>query len=291
MTVMLDIDFDFFVREHPHLDWGHGEGGVQHTLAAFFWQIRASTLAANGIDLGELLTPPDDPSPEVFWDELRKRGWKFSSDLVVLVSNTHARVGMEWLERNLPVEEIIHFDAHHDLGYDEASMCKAEDEGWLDCATWLYTTALYSWTMEKIRLVYPEWRRQSGGSPYSPSEFLAEECPEEVLLDREERLEEAGIELTWEHWLDGAHPPEREIGVITICQSSSWVPPWWDARFKAFVEAAPGRVEWLDDPLWGKTGFQLRWSASSWEEARELLAGEIESYRQNNEALLRQVGN
>lgn len=260
---ILDIDFDFFVREHPQLGWTHSEGRVELFQEAV-WVNNALGLVLAGLDGGALLSSPHDPGPTEFFQRLSDKGWMFASDVRVLISNSHAVVGTDLLNHitRRKFETLYHFDAHHDMGYSERAERKARIKGEVDCANWLYAIGLTG-CVENIALIYPEWRRRTDGGIIPVS---AGEACDDILRQRKIVLAQKGVALSWHYWgdVEAQTPPREEIGLITICQSAAWVPPWMDQRFEEFVASAPGDKGWLIDGMWPQGRYARRGWPQTW---------------------------
>lgn len=271
---ILDIDFDSFIREPMILDWGHREAAIFQDM---LWHPRAIGWANHPqFDLGEILTPPNGPHPDRFWDRLIKQGWKFDPDCIGLAADSHGTVGKGIFEHlcrlwpdHAPVH-IIHIDAHHDLGYSDEQLEHLEDQGMLSCDSWLYLIAAYlgDGMVEKISVVYPEWRRE----PCPITKKRIDEGYEELLQRRAEQLDDLGCELEVIYWNDLIVPADP-VNIVTVAQSSAWVPPWYDSQFEALIRSAPCDVtEQFGPDL--ESAFQRRpnW-ADSWAGVKEMYLG------------------
>lgn len=250
---VLDIDFDAFVREPSLLDWGHGEVSLFQSLV---WWPRSMVWANHpSLDLGDILTPPHGPHLKHFWDRLAKVGWKFNDSTRGIAADSHATVASRLLatlnrqvsdifivdevgeEPDFPPITIYHIDAHHDLGYHDEQVQERMAKGRLSCDAWLYLLPHYlGRRVEKIVVVYPEWRRE----PCPISKMNISEGYEELLQRRAEGLWKIGCELEVVYWNDLV-VPEEAIDWITMAQSSAWVPPWYDCQFEKWMLDAPCR--------------------------------------------------
>lgn len=234
---VLDIDFDAFIREPPVLDWGHSEMGLFQDIV---WHPRAMGWASNPhFNLGEILTPPNGPHLEGFWDRMARAGWQFTGKTWGIAGDSHATVGVQLLDRLLDGSDapitIYHVDAHHDLGYSDIQVGRLLETEQFSCDSWLYLLPHHlEGCVEKIVVVYPEWRRE----PCPVSKMRIDEGYEELLQRRAEDLWQIGCELEIVYWNDLVIP-EDHIDGITMAQSSAWVPPWFDAQFEQWVEQAP----------------------------------------------------
>jgi hypothetical protein len=272
---ILDIDFDYFVRESLALDWGHRE-------APFFqealWPIRYDMAKRAGLNLEDILDSDVDLDPERFWEGLQKKGFEFDDKAPTLVGDSHVHVGMQipHLVRPGRLWELWHFDAHHDLGYDKKRRDRHDLEGIATCEDWLYFLARDAVKkvggLRRVHIVYPNWRREK--DPIIRGADL-----HEVDADGRKNLIEEFIqfgwntvsrspycELTFQHF-DGIKLPDKPppvFSAITISLSSAWVPPWYDKVFERFVEDAPGLDIYFVDK-WAETGFKPREWRVPWE--------------------------
>ena len=273
--LIVDVDFDFFVREPQAMLWDHSESHGR-VIQDVIWHSRCMSAVQQGVDLSEITRPPDGPTPETFWQELVKRGWSFD-DVKLLYSDSHAVVGMEipaqlsWGEEY----EIVHFDAHHDLGYNDSSLIDHVDGAYADAGSWLFVVGMLMRQVKKITIVYPEWRRQP--CPLAKKFDLAEErLGGDRLTKRREALATAGTELEVLYW-DDMTAREGVVDLVSVCQSSAWVPPWMDSQFQVLLDGCPNvsELDELDDPRW-PNGFEIRegWN-KTWAEIVERVAPQL----------------
>lgn len=282
--IVLDVDFDFFIRESHWFDWGHGETSIFRDI---IWPARAVGCVRANLDMDELLTPPNDPTPKTFWTELVKRGWKFGDedyDPMALAGDSHGEIGSEicTLMNDDDEWEIWHFDAHHDLGYDNDRVDEREKDHTLTCADWLYLIGRWQHVpIKKIVIVYPEWRREP--DPLCPG--LLEEGHQKTIAKRIEKLREVGCEVEVTYWND-IKPPKQAVTVITTALSSAWVPPWYDKRYEEFVHSSPA-WEHQYTRSWDEKGVDLRegWP-DNWKDVEAKFSAEAERSRQWTEAAI-----
>jgi len=259
-SVLLDLDFDFFTRESPILDWGHNENML---FGDMIWKARAM----HSPKINEWLTSPVDVSPTSFWDDLMDRGWHFDPKCKGFAADSHETVGAaiptltqggEW--------EIWHFDAHHDLGYDSDKDLRHLLEQRFCCDNFLYVLPHFFPQITKIVVVYPEWRRNV--CPITGMDAMWElhpfHNPESIERIRESLPDTCDLEVTF---YQDHKTPVSSVQSLTIAQSSCWTPPWWDSIFAQVLEEAPGKLKHAFGPNKNKK-FQPRsgWP-TSWEES------------------------
>lgn len=234
--IVLDFDWDFFVQESPVLDLGHSESNP--LFANIAWMARAGNP-----DLNDWLHSPHDVDPSNMWKDLRDRGWIMDHDVQGFATNSHATVGEalpdlmgddhqeEW--------EIWHFDAHHDLGYvPEKDHLMISDGDPFECDNFLLGLAHRDPRIKKIVVVYPEWRRSL--CPITGRDWMYELHPDhnpDLIQKIQDNLPEGCVlEVCF---YNDHKPPKEPFQVLTVAQSSSWTPPWWDSMFSNFLQSAP----------------------------------------------------
>jgi hypothetical protein len=213
MSVGLSVDWDYFFEtpegnpdadliEMSLYDWGHGESDI--FLHSAIWETRAGSILASGREM-----PGLSGEEEGFWSRFR-----FSPVCSIHVADSH-RFGSIVFKG---FDQVINFDAHHDLGY------YGEFEG-LDCGNWA-RRFLEGNPGSRYEVRYPRWK--------SWEESVQ---PEEVDPER------------WSKgW--GDDPVEVEIDRVFICRSGAWTPPWLDEGFEDFIlecrkeVGVPGVVGW-----------------------------------------------
>ena len=202
----LSVDWDFWFREEPEWDLGHEETKLFQASAV--WMTRAH------------LRQEYVPKPEYrkFWKQLEETGIRFGGKPLAVAGESHA-YAYGWLAE---CGEIIHFDAHHDMGYNE----KALDENHVAyCDDWLYKLAVAN-PLLKVRLVWPDW---------------VPEYKESLL--RASWLKPLKDRLTVTPW--SAFQSLREKAVVRrlyIAHSGAWTPPWADEQFLEFCQVCPAKV-------------------------------------------------
>lgn len=125
----------------------------------------------------------------------------------IIVADSHGYAGEWWLQsRCRSIRRVVHFDAHHDLGYHAKPLKE------LDCGNWL-SHVLNRHKRAHAHIVHPMWR---GG--WDLTRLTA---PRHVL----ER-----VHFHTERYEDFANPTE-----VFIARSDAWSPPWFDEHFIKFV--------------------------------------------------------
>ena len=257
--VVLDVDYDFFFQEDSLSDWTHREAPFFQNL---LWVARAVGSLSCGQDLRKTMIPASGLRPENFVQALKNKGWSFSEAAQVLYCDSHAEIGVELacrLVRMLPVH-LVHVDAHHDLGYhskDELERRSAKSR--MDCDDWIWQLARRPQVLryrrkallENVRVIYPEWRH--GNEESQPMNTLR-------------------VPYTLEYEDAGLAPPDGQIVLVTVCRSSAWVPPWFDAGFMPFVESFGLPVESV------RSGIEPR-DPVDWDQIEEASRGEQEMLR------------
>lgn len=229
--VDLSIDFDFFVREEPLWDWGHGEDSKEISYEQTVWSIRYSS---------SLLHIPRATAPERYADfqpRLLPLMTALAEKGVYMVygktgefgyADSHKEAypfflrdkGRTVAERQ-PPDMLINIDAHHDC-------YNVNDE--LDCGNWL--AKLMGRWVQPTRYIqlFPKWKEVEHPLAHLPLTL-------QQFKD-------------WPGTLDDPH----RIRHIFICRSGARVPPHLDPMFTKFLNevgefAGPARSYMYGD-LW-----------------------------------------
>ena len=217
-SVVLSVDFDFFVKEKDSYDWSHSESSPMFLNE--IWAIRAMNLINSGIDpfkeVGVVGSPVDLPS------DLEILGWKFKKNVEVSIAESHASA--YHLLKDSENLEIVNIDAHHDIFYHQ----KAK----LDCGNWIFHLAKEG-RVNKVTVVYPLWRKDED-SDYPSNEAMTE-------------MEKLGVKVDVVYGISETYA--RTVSKIFIARSGCWVPPWVDDDFFYFVGAWMSKAKKMR--LWG----------------------------------------
>ncbi len=142
--ILISIDSDYFVREDPMWDFGHGETPLLMSEAV--WLSRY-----HQVDLyRETSLKYADVEPKEFLLALQDKGFIINADTVVGVGWSHKSAYdffKSW--RGL---HLYNFDAHHDAGYRTVEK--------LDCGNWLYNLIMDRCI--KGVWVKPKWKDDEG---------------------------------------------------------------------------------------------------------------------------------
>jgi hypothetical protein len=233
----LSIDFDFFIRSLPEWDWGHAESGLFAAMGSALWAFRAQSFLQNGFDLREETSTElhANPKPHEFWTELQGLGYDFSETAFYFVADSHAAAGPLFVEiarrGDGPADLIINFDAHHDLGYHGFEHTyEMVKQGRCACDTWL-CFLLCEYPELQARIVMPDWMRD---------DVTAQKRSVHKNLPRSmwPRVKVGAFTTPSGRVSQVVRKPGEQLDVqaVFVCRSSSWVPPWHDEEFVAFVE-------------------------------------------------------
>lgn len=228
MPKILSVDFDFWVRTDNQdlLDWSHKE-------AMFWidtiWQIRASDAWRRGMDPREqTLITPDEPDPKMLGPWLVERGITVAANKIA-IAESHAAI-YPWLNRLRDIE-LVHIDAHHDMGYDDYGYMRRTNRGFkivlpdVGCDNWIYRLIheqRYS-RIKSIKLIYPKWRKKNGGDMTK------------MVENRIEDWRKNGVEIDVCYGLEENMPRDVRFNKAFVCRSGAWVPPWLDEDFNTMV--------------------------------------------------------
>ena len=224
---ILDVDFDFWVREDPRWGWDHYEGDAEST--EILWGMREEDYPEA---LSRILST-EDVSPLLFWEHLQGRGMTFAPGAEARVASSHKTIG-QYLADTLPDEEehtVYHLDAHHDILYGPHALhCATYGEGKgkprMSCGNWLLLLP-YEKRIGEVHIVYPLWRKEEGFQ--ETSDLNRSQC--EQLLHGQTTL----------HWtyIDEVSFQDVQIDLVTVAHSPEWVPPRMDELFEGFLDACP----------------------------------------------------
>lgn len=250
MTRLLSIDWDFFFPnpeagskegEIQLFDWGHSENNP-FMSSPFIWHIRAEGFLRHGFDL------PRCVGWENFWSR-----FKFKPRTLIFVAESHSQAA--GLSKHF--DEVVNFDAHHDLGYGKQGMEDAE-KGQIDCANWLLYYALCG---ARVDVVLPPWQ-----------ENWRENFPEHLPK---------GQHLDINYSQDKGLPDDEPFDAVFVCRSGSWTPTWCDEDFEEFIRQSGLMVVDIHESKGGKElsprGFDLEAAKESAEQSKLMIAAAMKA--------------
>jgi hypothetical protein len=216
---VLSIDWDYFIKEDPMLDWGHRE-------AAFFlnqaWAFRRERPAFDPIE-GFLKNP--DGTFQIVKDDLTKLAPFAGAEEDILnlpcvrgsyniaTAESHLAI-LKFLEGKTNLE-IVNIDAHHDIYYRTKNF---KDP---DCGEWA-GSLIYSGRVKSYTQIYPGWRKEKG----------YEEGNEMGVARWGRKKLGVNMRMTWDKPIDVIK--WNKVDMVFICRSGCWVPPDYDDRFNEF---------------------------------------------------------
>lgn len=247
MPTFLSIDWDFFpaftedgrtplpnggsVPNALLYDWGLGETGAVGALEGYLWHSRGGHFRALGLDLTEEFGIREDRGstrPEDFVAELQRLG---GGELAAPTAWADSHQWAYAALRNV-VEEtgepmtVLHFDAHHDLGYKQSQIERMRRQGKVDCGCWLLA-ALEQGLAKEVHVVYPEWR---GLNEWKGSQELEWFPPPATQA------------WTWRSYLERFGEETQEVAGIFVARSGGWTPPYLDEELSDMIEALAHRA-------------------------------------------------
>jgi len=172
------------------------------------WSIRASN--RNLVTQAFALDEYVPTIPRNFWKRVVS-----NNPAVMMVADSH--FALFDLLRNA---DLTHLDAHHDCGYCDIGKDFQSDQAHVDCGNW-GRWGKFMGKIETNRLYYPEWRKE-----------YDETKPPTWILDE----------------MNYGLPEPEDYDMIFVCRSSCWTPPWFDKKFRSFVQRAPAmKKQFMDD--------------------------------------------
>lgn len=243
MTSFLSIDWDFFPFNGAHshdvvrvmtasgksavapladlFEWDSSESAdASNPYATLAWQARAFAWALSGLDIETVATIDPERGcvePVDFVEQVRRR-WDLGSQVAISDSHVFAHEALLSLrDAGETIDTVVHFDAHHDLGYRQTSHGAEYN---LDCGNWLLH-ALREDLARTAIVVYPDWRglREYKDAPWG----WVDEMGDRVHV------------TTWSRWLVESQSAPRAAAHAFLCRSSAWTPPWLDEDFLAMA--------------------------------------------------------
>lgn len=220
---LLVIDWDYFfpVNDDPSrnpnwmlYDWGHRETPL--FISGPLWAHRAIGFLTNGLDL-----PGLSDEWRGFWGR-----FTFTRNPRFHVADSNAYAAHDDVMRDAYYDEVWLYDAHHDAGYDKASVVESRAQrrqaiadrisaGRWGCDDWMI---LYHATGARLHVRYPKWKV-----------WAFDNEPMATLDDRH-----------LDRQIDT--PDNRPTGPFSgvfLCRSGAWTPPWHDKAFLRFISRSP----------------------------------------------------
>lgn len=211
---LLSIDWDFYFPEPVGrgegdalglYDWGHSEKHLGQMQDAI-WMMRACSFAAR-----ELPLPMVNKEWQTFWGR-----FDFSNCREAYITDSHKWAAASMISNRFPGEweEVVSFDAHHDLGYEtpmtyQGAVCEVTCENWLE----YYTDVRGA----KATVVYPDWKTRA------------------FDLEPSYQAKSPLIRRVFDKDFDRVIAPD----IVFIARSGAWVPTWCDDDFITFTEQCP----------------------------------------------------
>ncbi len=209
---LLSVDWDYFIYCKSY-NW---ESYLENKKSVIdLWYKRYLQLQAKGKNIKNYFQLSADV--DQFWQKI-KRVFKFKKGIKAYVSDSHAL--SYYIAKNNQCQAVYLFDAHADLGYGGLPSLNFE----LNCANWL-GKLLKDKLITKAVIVY---------SPFT--------------TEKAEYFKEINncFNIQYCHLTD--LQPKIEISAIHVCRSGAWTPPWFDNKFKQFVNQLGVPYQTIDCP-------------------------------------------
>lgn len=231
-VVDVSIDFDFFCREDPMWDWGHGEGG-EVPFESVVWAYRYGGATFNIIEQTDPETYADFLPSALVPNLVHQKRLVFTArrkrERQIGFAESH-QCAFDFLRQNAfgrAPDFLVNIDAHHDVFGDSAKV---------HCGNWM--THLHAdWPTTQFIQVYPKWQevQYQGVEPASDNKL---HVPAHPWLNV----------FRWADWpgLEGV-----QVRNVFLCRSGAWVPPHLDPLFIGLAQELSelGYVEMCDKIL------------------------------------------
>lgn len=204
MKRLLVIDWDYFfkVSEPPAPGWPLYDWGHNENWAP---AMQSSLWQRRAVAFlrNQIPLPGLSGLEQTFWNR-----FTFTTRTQLFVSESNFASMLPSVRRG--ITDVVLFDAHHDGGYKERLGNHWTCENW---AIW------YGLKGIPVQVYYPTWRADVFA--------LEDYCLAESLA------------LPFRRQFDQGHADVQPFDRIHVCRSGTWVPPWLDDAFEAFLTACP----------------------------------------------------
>jgi hypothetical protein len=232
IPLVVSVDWDFFLPTSlDEFDWlidrqsrESDPGSVRR------WHTRAFSRnlgQGNKNDIAYTLLRVDEESVTSFCDQV------FADNQIAKLMICDSHKDIVEFTKDLESFNVINFDAHHDVRYDDATSELPE----LDEGNWAAHLSR-SRKLKSYTLVYPKWRLQR---PERADLYLAPQI---------ERVVYGG-------WPSESLKPNR----VFVCRSSDYMPPWCDREWlelAALIRRRPASSESIEPGILGPRPFDLK---------------------------------
>jgi hypothetical protein len=196
---LLSIDWDYWFDTGTPIRNGQAQLYDWGHRESAWFTNEIWTIRASSFMQQKLPLPGVWGDPLAFWQRVT-----FAEKAELWVADSHLGIAHARVERG--VREVVGLDAHHD-SYTPLNEIFASDR--VDCGNW---TVLYFLRDVPVEVRYPAWNAERAKTdvPHIPMRWVPDDDAHLGTFDR-----------------------------VFIARSGAWTPPWIDAEFKRFVEAAP----------------------------------------------------
>jgi hypothetical protein len=210
---LLSVDWDYFIITAKE-NWGSFAENQKNIIN--MWYKRYLQNRARGKDIRKMFRLSRET--ENFWNNI-KAYFQFTNNTSAYVSDSHALSYEIAKENNCNI--VYSFDSHSDLGYGGLSSLEFE----VNCANWLGK-------LLKDKIIH------QANIIYSP--FTTEKPKFFKQLNKKFNV----------RYIDFSQLEKViKVKAIHICRSGAWTPPWFDEKFKQFVNALGIKFKVFDCPL------------------------------------------
>jgi hypothetical protein len=210
---LLSIDWDFFI-DTQKVNWGSYAENTKTIIDLWYkWYFQSKARGKNIQKIFELSLDVDK-----FWEKIKKI-FLFEKDLKAYVSDSH--VLSYFIAKKNACRVVYLVDAHADLGYGDLSSLNLE----VNCANWL-GKLLKNKQIEEANIIY--------------SPFTAEKPEDFKSLNNSYNIKYPSLKALGEG---------LKVSAIHICRSGAWTPPWFDQKFRQFINKSGIPYKIIDCPL------------------------------------------
>jgi hypothetical protein len=205
-------------------DWGHT---YRSDIMTKIWRSRKTDWEQFGLKIEDEFTIRPDrgcTTPKEFLSIIHNVTRIVDDVIPVKAFDSHdiAFFSAKWLSEDCgkPIH-LIHFDAHHDLGYKSYDNIQDQiDEGKLESGSWLFHAVNLGY-VGSVEIVYPDWKGMG-------------EWKRDRRDDHIQQISDKIQVFTWKKWKK-KNVFYDDVVFVGVAKSTPWTPPWLDRQYMEFV--------------------------------------------------------